>query len=406
MQPIHSWVVAPGTENAVGLIRASIGAIGGTLADQWKDFFTVPPSIEPTAALFPAVLMGTNAGRGSDTKASQAIITDGSKIIVPEGYGLLLFEDGELTALALDPGGYIWDSEDLNSRSVFAGDNWSTSLVKQSWERLKFGGRPGSQQLALFVTLKELPNNRFGTQSVVYWDDAYFNAQVGAATHGTYSVTIADPIVFAKQFVPATYLQTPEVFDFTDRENAAADQLFSEVVSSLAAGFSTYTNDADREHRIANIQQDSLGFAASLSQAVQNAYQWRQHRGLEISNVTILGIEYDESTKALLETVQRADALTGSRGNANLQASVAAGMESAGEDGGAEGILGLGIASGSVGLGSLMQPQAPAAKDSGAAEQADQDLVSTLEGLKRALDAGLIEQAEYDAARSKALGLS
>ena len=126
---------------------------------------------------------------------------------------------------------------------------------------------------------------------------------------------------------------------------------------------------------------------------------------LAISNVTILGIEYDESTKALLEKVQRADALTGTRGNANLQASVAAGMQSAGEDGGAEGILGLGIASGSVGIGSLMQPETPTAKDSGTGGQADQDLVATLEGLKRALDAGLIEQAEYDAARAKALGL-
>ena len=66
-----------------GLIKASIGAIGGTLADQWKDFFTVPANIQPTAALFPAVLMGTNSGRGSDTKASQAIVTNGSKIVVP-----------------------------------------------------------------------------------------------------------------------------------------------------------------------------------------------------------------------------------------------------------------------------------------------------------------------------------
>jgi membrane protease subunit (stomatin/prohibitin family) len=239
----------------VGLLKASIGAIGGTFADQWKDFFTVPSSIQPTAALFPAVRMGTNAGRGSNTQASQAIITNGSQIVVPEGYGLLLFEEGEITAFAAEPGGYIWNSEDLNSRTIFAGDRWSTSLVKQSWERFKFGGRPGSQQLALFVALKELPNNRFGTQSEIYWDDAYLNAQVGVATHGTYTVSIVDPIVFVKQFVPATYLQTQAVFDFTDRENAASSQLFTEVVGSLAAAFSAYTNDADRAHRITNIQR-------------------------------------------------------------------------------------------------------------------------------------------------------
>lgn len=389
----------------MGLIKATIGAVGGTLADQWKDFFTVPADIEPTAALFPAELMGTNAGRGSNTKASQAIITNGSRIVVPEGYGLLLFEEGELTAFASEPGGYIWNSDDPNSKSIFAGDKWSTSLVRQSWERFKFGGRPGAQQLALFVTLKELPNNRFGTQSEIYWDDAYFNAQVGATTHGTYTVSIVDPIVFAKQWVPATYLQAQEVFDFTDRDNAAATQLFTEVVGSLAAAFSSYTNDANRDHRITKIQQDSVGFALSLSQAVEDAYQWRSTRGLAIQTVTIIGIEYDEATKVLLESVQRADALAGSRGNANLQASIAAGMEAAGEDGGADGILGLGIAGGSIGLQGLMQPPTPPQDASGGSEQTEQDLVTKLETLKRALEAGLIDQAEHDAAKAKALGL-
>ena len=87
----------------MGLIKAGIGALGGTLADQWRDFLTVPVDIAPTAALFPAVPVGTNAGRGSSTKASTGIVTNGSKIVVPEGYGLLLFQEGELTAFANEP---------------------------------------------------------------------------------------------------------------------------------------------------------------------------------------------------------------------------------------------------------------------------------------------------------------
>ena len=47
--------------------------------------------------MFPAVPQGTNAGRGSNTRAPTSIITNGSKIVVPEGYGLLLIQDGELT---------------------------------------------------------------------------------------------------------------------------------------------------------------------------------------------------------------------------------------------------------------------------------------------------------------------
>ncbi|MET4133589.1 membrane protease subunit (stomatin/prohibitin family) [Porphyrobacter sp. MBR-155] len=323
----------------MGLIKAAIGALGGSLADQWKDFLTVPANIEPTAALFPAVKNGTNAGRGSNISASQSIVTNGSKIVVPEGYGLLLFQDGELTGFAAEPGGYIWNSDDLDSKSIFAGDKVITSLVNQSWERFKLGGRPNAQQLALFVSLKELSNNKFGTQSEIYWDDSYLNAQVGATTRGSYSLVIVDPIVFAKNFVPATYLQGQDYFDFTDRGNAAANQLFSEVVGSLAAAFSLYTNDAAKGNRITKIQQDSVGFASSLSDAVEAAYQWKSSRGLAISKVAILGIEYDESTRELLKIVQRADALTGVRGNANLQASVAAGIAAAGENDGAGGIL-------------------------------------------------------------------
>ena len=157
----------------MGLIKAAIGALGGSLADQWKDFLTVPAGIEPTAALFPAVRNGTNAARGSNISGSQAIVTNGSKIVVPEGYGLLLFQDGGLTGFASEPGGYIWNSDDPDSQSIFAGDKVITSLVTQSWERFKLGGRPNAQQMALFVSLKELPNNKFGTQSEIYWDDAY-----------------------------------------------------------------------------------------------------------------------------------------------------------------------------------------------------------------------------------------
>lgn len=389
----------------MGLIKAVSGAVGGTLGDQWKEFLTVPADIWPTAALFPAVRVGTNTDRGSNTSASNAIITDGSKIVVPEGYGLLLFQDGKLTGFVSEPGGYTWTSDSDYSQSIFAGDPASRSLVTQSWERFKFGGIPGAQQLALFVRLAELPNNRYGTQSAIYWDDAYLNTQVGAVTHGTYSVSIVDPILFAVQYVPATYLQGLGVFDFTDRENPASNQLFIEVVSSLAAAFSAYLNDPSKGNRITRIQQDSIGFAKALAQAVQDSYEWQSTRGLTISKVTIVGIEYDEHTRELLKTVQRADALSGTRGNVNLQASVAEGIQSAGSSGGAEGILGLGIAAGSIGLAGMMQNPAPSGAEP-PAQGGGQDLMATLEALKRALEAGLIEQSDYDAAKAKALGLS
>ena len=400
----------------MGLIQAALGALGGTLADQWKDFYTVPEGLSPTAALFAAVPRGQNAGRGSNTKGSDGVITNGSRIVVPEGYGLVLMEQGAITGFAAEPGAYEWNSDAQDSQSIFAGNGIVSPLITTSWERFKFGGRPGTQQRAYFVTLKELPNNRFGTQSEIYWDDAYMNAQVGAVTRGTYTLKIVDPILFVRAWVPAKYLEPGEVFDFTDIENDAASQLFNEVVGSLAPAFSLYTNDPSKGNRITKIQQDSIGFAQSLSAAVEQNYTW-SGRGLQIVSTAIIAIEYDENTRELLRNVQRADALSGARGNSNLQASVAAGFEAAGENTGAPGLVGLGMAAGATGLGGLQQPvpgigaqstppPAPApAAPAPAAAPAEEDPVAKLTKLKEMLDNELITQADYDAAKNKILGL-
>jgi membrane protease subunit (stomatin/prohibitin family) len=405
----------------MGLIKATIGALGGTFADQWKDFFTVPENLPPTAALFAAVPQGQNAGRGSNTKASDGVISNGSRIVVPEGYGLVLMEQGAITGFVAEPGGYEWNSEAQDSQSIFAGDGIVSPLITTSWERFKFGGRPGTQQRAYFVTLKELPNNRFGTQSEIYWDDAYMNAQVGAITRGTYTLKIVDPILFVKTWLPARFLEPGEVFDFTDIENDAAAQLFNEVVGSLAPAFSHYTNDPSKGNRITKIQQDSIGFAQSLSAAVEQNYQW-SGRGLQIVATAIVAIEYDEHSRELLRNVQRADALSGARGNSNLQASVAAGFEAAGENTGAAGLVGLGMAAGGAGIGGLQQPvpgigaqstpppaapaaPAPPAAPAAPAAPAEEDPVERLTKLKQMLDAGLITQDDYDAAKNKVLGL-
>ena len=398
----------------MGLVQAVVGAVGGVLGDQWKDFYTVPQGLPATAALFAAVPQGTNAGRGSNTSGSTNIITNGSKIIVPEGYGLLLMQDGAITAFVAEPGGYEWRSDDVNSQSIFAGDGIVSPLIRTSWERFKFGGRPGTQQRAYFVTLKELPNNRFGTQSEIYWDDAYMNAQVGAVTRGTYTIKIVDPLLFVRGWLPAKYLEPGQVFDFTDLDNDAASQLFNEVVGSLAPAFSMYTNDPSKGNRITKIQQDSIGFAQSLSAAVEQNYQWSTGRGLAIVSTAIVSIEYDETTKELLRNVQRADALSGGRGNSNLQASVAAGFEAAGENSGGAGLVGLGMAAGATGIGALQQPVAPAPAPAPApsnlpppppAAAAEEDPVEKLAKFKQMLDGGLITQADYDAAKNKLLGL-
>lgn len=399
----------------MGFIKAFTGALGGTFADQWKDFYAPRQGVSGTVGLYPAVPTGTNAGRGENTKGSENIITNGSKIIVPEGTALITIQDGAITGLVAEPGGFIFSSDDPNSQSMFAGNGIFGQTLKQTWERVKFGGQPGSQQLAFYVNLKEIPNNKFGTQSEIYWDDAFFGTQVGAVTRGTYTLKIVDPLLFVKNFVPSKYLQpnAPE-FDFADMDNDAGTQLFNEVVGTLSAAFSNYTNDPSKGNRISKIQADQIGFAQAMSQAVEDAYQWKTTRGLEIVKTAILAIEYDEDTKELMKDVKKADALSGSRGNSFMQQAVARGMQSAGENGGGANMafmgMGMNVAGGMMG-GMQQQPTSSSYQPAFGQQQAvteqqtPQDPTTKLLEMKKLLDAGAITQEDYDKIKNQLLGL-
>lgn len=393
----------------MGFIKAFAGALGGTFADEWKDFYVPRGNVPATAAIFGAEKKGTDAGRGENTKGSENIITNGSKIVVPEGTALITLQDGAITGCITEPGGFIFQSNDQNSQSFLAGNGIISSTLKTSWERFKFGGIPAAEQIAIYVNLKEIPGNMFGTQSEIYWDDAYMNSQVGAITRGTYSLKIVDPILFVKNFVPADYLRpNAPVFDFADMDNVAGTQLFNEVVGSLSAAFSNYTNDPDKGNRITKIQGDQIGFANSLSQAVEEGYRWKSDRGLEIVKVAITAIEYDEDTKRLLSDVKKADALSGARGNSFMQQSVARGFQAAGENNGAAGMafMGMGINGTANTIGAFNQPAQPIQQPT--AQQASstaEDPYEKLTKLKQLVDANVITQEEFDEAKKKLLGL-
>lgn len=414
----------------MGFIQAFKGSLGGTFADQWKDFYGPVQGVSATAAVFPGYPMGVNNKRGENYKGNENVITNGSKVIVPEGTALITIQDGAITNIITEVGGYEYNTNDPNSKSIIAGDGVMGSIVKSSWEKFKFGGIPATNQLLFYVNLKEIPNNRFGTQSEIYWDDAFFGTQVGAVTRGTYTLKVVDPILFIKNFVPVKYVTTgAEPFDLGDMDNEAAEQLFNEVVGSLSAAFSNYTNDPSKGNRMSKIQGDQIGFAKSLSLAVEEGYQWKTSRGLEIAKTAILAIEYDEDTKALMSDVKKADALSGNRGNAFFQQAAARGLQSAGENGGGANMAFMGLGMNAAGnmmtgtqqanTGSSYQPnfgavqeqqnntqqQSEVPQQGETPNQNPEDPAEKLIKMKKLLDAGVITEEEFKKMKSDLLGI-
>lgn len=386
----------------MGFIQAFKGALSQTFADQWKDYYLPQSGIPATAAIYRAVPKGKNNGVGENTKGAENIITNGSKIVVPENTALITLQDGAITGFITEPGGYEFKSDDPNSKSMFAGDGILASTIKESWERFKFGGQPASQQLAFYVNLKEIPNNKFGTQEKIRFFDAYLNAQVAVIARGSYTLKIVDPILFVKNFVPAEYLQSnAPVFDFADMENDAGTQLFNEVIGCLQPALSNYTSDEGKQNSIIKVQGDQLGFAKTLSAVVENEYKWKSDRGLEIVKVAMTGLDYDEKTQALVDRVAEADAFTGSRGNTFMQMSAARGIEAAGQNGSGAGMAFMGMGMNAAGnmMGALQQPTT---KNE---ETKAEDPTEKLLNAKKLLDAGAITQEDYDKIKAQVLGL-
>lgn len=341
----------PQNEKALGksILDAALDSISGTIADQWLEFFAPKDNLSPTVGLSKAQKRIKNRDRGHNTFGNDNIITNGSKVILPEGYALITTQDGAITGVITEPGLYEYTTDNLHSQSVFTSDDKFGILIRQAFDKFKYAGIPASEQLLFYINLKEIPRNKFGTQSVIYWDDYYINAQVGAMVRGTYTLQITNPVLFIRQFVPLNYLnRNASDFDFDDMDNVNVEQLFTEVVSSLSSAFSLYANADDKEHRITKIQSDQVGFARSLSQVVERDYAWETDRGLSIVKVAIVSLEYDEESKALLKQVKEADAMGArGRGNTFMQMSVARGIENAGNNGG-QGLAFMGMGMGSA----------------------------------------------------------
>ena len=134
----------------MGLIKAGIGAAGGVLADQWKEFFYCDSM--PADVLMMKGQKRTG-GRSSNTGGEDNIISDGSVIAVNNGQCMMIVESGKVVDLCSEPGQYTYDRS--TEPSLFTGGLNKESVLavfKQIGRRFTFGGDTGKDQRCLLYT--------------------------------------------------------------------------------------------------------------------------------------------------------------------------------------------------------------------------------------------------------------
>ncbi|MBP3377198.1 MAG: SPFH domain-containing protein, partial [Clostridia bacterium] len=144
----------------MGLIKAGLGALGGTLADQWKEFFYCD-------SLDSDILMvkgeKRTGSRSSNTKGSDNVISNGSGIIVNDGQCMMIVEQGKIVEFCAEPGEFTYDTS--SEPSIFAGSFGQSILdtFKTIGKRFTYGGDTGKDQRVYYFNTKQILDNKFGT---------------------------------------------------------------------------------------------------------------------------------------------------------------------------------------------------------------------------------------------------
>ncbi len=178
----------------MGLIRAGAGALGGTLADQWKEFFYCDSLEKDVLMVKGAKRTGS---RSSNTKGNDNIISNGSGIAVADGQCMLIVEQGKVVEVCAEPGEFTWDSS--TEPSIFTG-KLSESIIesfKTMGKRFAYGGDTGKDQRVYYINTKEIMDNKFGTPTPIPFRILDRNIGLDMDTeikcNGVYSYHIAEP---------------------------------------------------------------------------------------------------------------------------------------------------------------------------------------------------------------------
>ena len=326
----------------MGLLKAGAGALGGVLADQWKEFFYCDSLDSDTLVAKGEKRVGK---RSSNTKGTDNVISNGSVISVNEGQSMIIAESGKVVEFCAEPGEFVYDSS--TEPSIFCGSLGES--IKKSFaevgKRFTFGGDAAKDQRVYYFNTKEITGNKFGTPAPVPFrvtldESMNYKLSVDLRCNGVYSYKIADPLLF--------YTNVSGNVEYTYDRSELDEMLKSELLDALRPAFAKVSAMKIMYSEIpAHTKEVTSALAGELSS------EWREKRGIELYAVSINGVSIpDDQRKKITEWEEnlmttnpnmaasrivgsQADAMRTAAGNPNGAAAGFFGMGMAGNAGGA-----------------------------------------------------------------------
>ncbi len=321
----------------MGLIKAITGAVGGTLADQWKEFFYCD-------ALDKNVLVTKGqkrvSGRSSNTKGNDNIISNGSGIAVADGQCMIIVEQGKVVDLCAEPGEYTYDKS--SEPSIFTGSLGKSVLdtFKTIGKRFTFGGDTAKDQRVYYFNTKEIIDNKFGTPNPILF--RFVDSKIGldvdmsVRCSGVYSYVISDPLLF--------YTNVCGNVESEYTRDEIEGQLKTEFVSALSPALGKLS---ELELRPNQIPSHTTELESALNDALSE--KWGTLRGLKVKSVALNPISLSKEDEDLIKTAQKGAMFANTRMAAAQMASAQAdAMRAAAsnENGAVNGFMGMGMVGG------------------------------------------------------------
>ena len=319
----------------MGLIKAGFGALGGTLADQWKEYFYCEAMDKDTL-----VVKGRKRtdSRSSNTRGSDNIITNGSIIAVADGQCMMIVEQGKIIEVCAEPGEFTYDTS--TEPTIFSGSLGES--VKATFDtmvkRFTFGGDTGKDQRVYYFNTKELIDNKFGTPNPIPFrvvdSKIGLDVDVSLRCSGVYSYRIADPLLFYTK-VCGNISQ-----DYTREE--LDGQLKSEFISALQPALAKLS---DKELRPNQIVAHNTELENAMNEAL--SVKWGQLRGLQVVSIALGSVTLPPEDAEMIKQLQRTAVLQNPMmAGATLVGAQADAMKTAAanEAGAMTGFMGMGMA--------------------------------------------------------------